>query len=90
MRETAGAIQTLPVFPSAEICYALCVQCGQRPAKMKYCSSACRQRAYYNRKAAPARARKLENYFRKNRSRSLGFDGRYGGPAMPGFAPKAA
>ena len=69
-----------------------CPNCGEafetKSKLQRFCSGACRQAAYRESPAYQARlykkrcerwAPKNERFQRRNRARSLGFDGRYGG-----------
>ena len=84
---------TLEVSPIAEMALRPCDECKTSfiPTSTvnRFCSSPCRQAAY--RKSPAHRAcldglkiqrfnRRMDCYRRKNKFRSLGFDGIYGGP----------
>jgi hypothetical protein len=76
---------TLHVFQPQEIVTRLCQQCKTKPARHKFCGSACRQKAYRERDLGVQQRRHQRNeLFRlRNRDRSLGFYG-YSGPVVPG------
>ena len=87
----AATAQTLDVCQHAENSVTLC-NCG-KAAKKKYCSDACRQKAYRTSAAFLANkkrwedarmARRADHYQRRNRSRALSPLHGYSGPVAGG------
>jgi hypothetical protein len=92
MSEPQVLPHTLEVCPDTTTVLRNCEKCGVefKPVKrQRFCSNGCKQAAY---RASPAYQARLykkrcerwaprnEKFQRRNRARSLGFDGRYGGP----------
>jgi CDGSH-type Zn-finger protein len=91
MHHNSDTVASLDVCQHAENSVTLC-PCGN-PAKKKYCSDACRQKAYRTSAAFLANkkrwenartARRVDHYQRRNRSRALSPVRGYSGPVADG------
>jgi hypothetical protein len=51
--------------------------------RQRFCKDTCRAAAHYAPTKATNEAKSRENFRRRRRHKSLGFDGRYGGPVNP-------
>jgi hypothetical protein len=71
-----------------------CQQCKQsfQPTnkRQRFCSGKCRATAYYIPIKQSNAKRKLKRFQDRNRAKSLGFDGRYGGPTNSTADKRAA
>ena len=65
-----------------------CCKCGAEftpeRSTRKYCCDACRMKAAADRESAQRMRRRNYRFRLLNRSRALGFDGKYGGPTPDG------
>jgi CDGSH-type Zn-finger protein len=91
MHDNSDTVASLDVCQHAENSVTLC-PCG-KAAKKKYCSDACRQKAYRTSAAFLANkkrwedarmARRADHYQRRNRSRALSPLHGYSGPVVDG------
>jgi len=75
------------VCPAAIFTTQCCLHCGAAligTRRKKFCNDEHRMLYHANRLKVARRARRAEYYQRRDRYRSFGFDGRYGGPIAGG------